>query len=442
MIRRLYYRIQGFFRRLIGDGGAWGLIRLALAGITVLIVASVDRWLWLEPGTQPAPLYTPYGWRYLVPPIAALAAGLLAVANYLVRLHELPRSRAGVRYLLGSAFGLGVPHLDVKDGKLVLDELECHSLRQIGGPGYLNIHPGSAVVLETLARPSTTLGEGVHFVNRLQRIRDVISLADQHYETASVTAASKDGIQVNVKRIQYRYRLMTGHRPRDYTRRTTRDPYPFSEQAAHDWAYRRSVRRDGLSPWESMVRFAVEGVITDYINVNWFDQVTTPLLDQNDPRRQMIVNMNASALRTRLRAHGTDLLWFDIGNFEPVRPEVFDQRVENWSTTWAGVASLELAVGEAERLAANEQGRAEAQAEMLTSILKAMGSVNYGPPSGEQMLNLFLLRTAQLLETMVESSTVAARRDRPEQPDSVGLSRMLNSDSGQTILDVRIKDKD
>lgn len=407
---------------LLGGGQAWGYLRLGLMLILVYLWAAWNRRMWVEPGAEPYPLWWPIGWRYFIPAVFALLGGLLAAGNYAARLYQLNNWRAGLRYVWANAASLGLPRLQVQDGKPEIEVGQSNLIQQVGGPGYLYVRPGTAVALESLTQPTRVLGAGRHFITRTERIRDLISLADQHASTERLSNMSKDGIEVAVQKIKFRYRLLADpHAPP--ARRTAQDPYPFLAEAARNLVYQRSVNAAGLLAWDQAVRNAVEGVLTNYITVNWFDKVMAPLPSQADPRAAMDEQMRG--IQGNLQGFGTELLWADIGHFTPASSTVDDQRVETWGVKWVGEADMETARSDADRQAAQELGRAEAQAEMLNNLLGVIMSASRGRSPQQNLSTIILLRTAQLLDTMVEAGRSAASRTPPEQPDSLAVRRML-----------------
>lgn len=413
---------------LLGGGGRfWGYARLALAGLICGLGALFARAMWEAwwPA-QTDPLGNWWGLRYLLPALAALLAGLLTAANYARRLYGLSGTRAGLRYIIAGAFNALMPRLTIQDGQPELDPGELNLILQVGGPGYLNVRPGSAVLTERLDRPNEVYGAGLHTLSRLEHIREIISLADQHGATERLSLLSKDGLEVIVQSLQFRFRLRMGRLSRDYRRRSVDDPYPFSARAAHDLAYRRSVNAAGLTPWTQTVRLAVEGTISEYVTSNWFDQSTAPRLDAEDPRQKM--NDEMQKVRGRLQNTGTDLLWFDIGNFAPASPYVDEQRVETWGTKWLGAADLQTARSDAYRIRAEKLGRAEAQAELVTRLLDALKDLPANGVTPENLTTLFVMRTAQLLDTMVEGGILASRRTPPLQPPSLTVTRMMKEE--------------
>ena len=427
--RRLIESLGSFMSHIMGGGRLWGLLRLVLVLIWICFLTSWGRYIWNERGSQPASLFWWWGLRFWVLPLAALAGALLGGSLYVKRLHTLRRHRVAMQHLAANAFSLGIPVLSIKDGESEQLAGQANLVEAIGGPGKVNVRPGSAVIVETLQKPTRVLGAGLHILTRLEHLRSIINLADQHGMTEEVVAASKDGIELKVQRLQYRYRLLTGRQPRDYRRRTREDPFPFSHDAARKMAYMRTAFPNGqVTPWDGVVRFAVEGVVTDYLNSHQFDPSTTPLDPKSNPRAIMITDMNAKAIRERLRGTGTELLWFDIGNFEPNYPEVVSQRLETWGTKWSGLAAIEEAKGEAKRLSTQEIVRAEAQAEMLKSILEIFEDMDLKEDAQNNIHQLIVIRTAQILETMVEANRASLHRETIEQPHSITLRRFEHED--------------
>jgi hypothetical protein len=117
-----------------------------------------------------------------------------------------------------------------------------------------------------------------------------------------------------------------------------------------------------------------------------------------------------------LRKRGTELSWIDIGSFEIPNKQVEQQRLSTWQAEWMGNARLARSYGEAQRLAYQEIGRAEAQAEMLISIMHALSDVNLRGGTRQSLRDMILVRTAQLLEAMGESVPKEAKT-LPEAPE-------------------------
>jgi hypothetical protein len=166
----------------------------------------------------------------------------------------------------------------------------------------------------------------------------------------------------------------------------------------------------------------VDDAITGFIQKNQLDRVTAPMFTGEDPRTTIGKDLLSKPFRDRFRDYGTELLWFDIGNFEIPEKKVDEQRFNAWLAKWTGNANVVRAYGDAQRLAYQELGRAEAQVEMLTSITYALNDAGLDEDLTEQqrdqkvkqnIRNIILARTAQVLEAMT------AIYNGPETPSAL-----------------------
>jgi hypothetical protein len=170
-------------------------------------------------------------------------------------------------------------------------------------------------------------------------------------------------------------------------------------------AYNRSVSKDGLTAWHDAVKGVITGSIAAYITSHQLDQITAPRYGEGDPRREISTRLNTPQVRDALKEIGAQLLWCDIGHFGVEVKGVLEQRIETWRAGWVGRANVKRAYGEARRVAHQEIGRAEAQAEILMSIIHALDDINLGnkEQTDRNIRNLILIRTAQVLEAMASS---------------------------------------
>ena len=336
--------------------------------------------------------------RFAIAPLAAMGFAILLGARYVQDIYELPTYIAGIQYMLAALFGFRYPVLKITNGHSILEPDGFNLLDKIGGPGWLIVEPGNIVLLERLDSPSDVRGAGVHFVNRFHRIKNIISLKDQHAAPRDVTAITKDGIFVTVRDFQFGFRLETGHRNiSDPTHRTLSNPYPYSVKAAKNVTYNRSITKDGTPvPWDKAVQFSIDSAITDYINQHFLDQILFPLSTQEDPRYIMSRDITEKK-RAGLRMYGAELLWHDIGPFD-VAPTIQEQMIKAWSTKWIGNASVLRAEGDAVEVTSQERGRAEGEVDMLNSVMRALDDDTIPEDLDENMWNIVLSYTAQIIE--------------------------------------------
>lgn len=391
--------------------------------------------------------------RYALAPLAAMLVILFLGAHFVREIYELESYHSALRYLTSVLFdgppysyllppsGLLLPGSVISDGQMKIEDEKSENLiEKIGGPGWLTIEPGNVVVLERLDRKSLVLGAGLHYISRFEHIKDIISLDDQRWDALPIRAITRDGFLVIVNGFQFGYRLASEHSENGHTRRSLSDPYPFSIHATQIHAYERSVGANGETwEWGKVVQFRLDGTITDYINKSFLDQITAPLIANNDPRNAINQEITDLKMRTGLKNFtGAELLWHKIGDFEveplesdpdkdpnnddkkEIRRSIKDQRLKSWLAQWTGTAAVIRARGVAEKLSQEESGRAETTAVMLQSIMNALNDTGVSEGSDEEvkkrlddnMWNIVLARTAQILESL--TSFYGERLDMPD----------------------------
>lgn len=372
-------------------GMLWLLVLVAATAVFALLDVVLFR-LSTLPGMS---------WRYwLIPPVI-LVFLLLTGARFTRVAYSLGDLSSGWRSLMASLFSFDLPILVIADGKPLIDSLgEPNLIQSIGGPGYLHIHPGNVVLLEGLDGQLRVLGAGRHFITRLERVKEVFSLEERYAQVETIAATSRDGLEVVARDIRYRYRLDSGRQGDVGLGRTPENPYPYSEQAVIQAVYNRTLDTSGLGEWHTGVNAVVESLIADYIRQNLVDHLTAPIIDSEDPRGRIRKQFFSDDGRARFREKGVELLWIDIGHFETLEKEVAEQRVNTWQARWMGNATIMRAYGESQRLAYEEMGRAEAQAEMLMSIVHGLEDVAAKGEPRQNIRALYLARIAQLLEVM------------------------------------------
>jgi hypothetical protein len=363
--------------------------------------------------------------RYFIAFLAAITIAFFVGGRYVQDIYELSSYRKGLGYVLTCVFGLfGYPRLEIADGKAQVRADEVNTLKEIGGPGFVLIRPGNIVLFERLRSPAAVRSAGKHFISRFESIKDVVPLEEQDGVWPESIASTRDGIEVHVKDIRFRYRLYPGRRFGGFTSRTWEEPYPYSPQSVVKYAYNRTIDDKGqVNSWFNTVKFIVDKAITDYITTHTIDELTAPGLSGDDPRGKIKQTLDSPKSRRSLRDMGAEILWCEIGHFEITDKRVSAQRLETWQTKWSGKADLVRAEGEARRMAYQELGRAEGQAEMLQSIARSLDEL--GLKKGEalsRVRSIVLIRTAQILEAMTEryrlhGGETSGQGQLPENPD-------------------------
>jgi hypothetical protein len=373
-----------------------GLLRLALVILLILISADLCV-LTFETPEKLINVFLQIG-RYSLVPLGVLLLIFLLGAEFIQDLYNLDHYSSAVKHLCASMFQLFLPALKVVNDVEQLNDdnlLVC-----VGGPGRLNIEHGNVVVLERLESPSSVLGAGRHSVGRFNRIKNVVSLIDQDVQPEkAIVATTKDGIVVEVHNLQIRCRIYTGHKDGS-AKRTLKNPYPYSVQAVRNMTYDVIVGADGKSgKWQNSVLNAVVGALTSFINAHLLDRVIYPRFEENDSRSEIAKKIESAEMRAKLKSTGGELIWYDLGEFQ-VAEEIEERRREaRFANLW-GMATVIRAQGEAERIANQERGRAEGQVNLLSGIIQALSESDVSDKTDENLWNIVLARTAQVIESM------------------------------------------
>ena len=341
------------------------------------------------------------GIRFLLAPWVLLVVLVLISILYIQISFGLPNLKSALRYFFACMFGLQVPVLVIGDSKAQTGIGQEHIILKVGGPGYLVIQTGNVVLLEDLSGKLRVVGAGRHFISRLESVKEIASLEERFAHIEKLSATTKDGIEIVVRDIRYRYRLCGDPNVKSDAGRQSEKVFSFSEQAVIQMTYNRTLAPDGIGTWHMGVNQVVDTVISDYISQHPVDSITAPQTQGIDARGDIYHEFYSQSGRNRFREKGAELIWIDIGHFETPEKTVIEQRLSTWQARWLGNANLVRASGETQRTASLELGRAEAQAELLKNIVHSLESVGTPGEARQQNLRaLYLARIAQLLDAM------------------------------------------
>lgn len=364
--------------------------------------------------------------RYVLIPLSAFLIAFIGSMNYVQDIYHLPRVGQAFHYVFSSLFGFFYPAIHVDGGKIDDEDPDDETniedknvLRAIGGPGFVRIQPGNAVAFRDWQGAGGIETNRLYFMRPFEMIARVVNLEDQHGHIDEQPATTSDGIRLRLKNIDYRFcvlrpeqKLAELPKPKRSERgqpmqRNLTVPFPFSEAAITSIAYSFAVSDRGLDRWYDVVSRAVSGALGSFISSHSLDYLTAPRQDGQNPRRELRVELFASAVRESLRKVGAELHWMDIGHFdvddlqENKEQDPVDQaRTKFWAAHWIGDAKTIRSYGEARHIIYQELARAEAQAEMIMSITDALRNITFGPNQAETLRQIFLARTAQILEAL------------------------------------------
>lgn len=313
------------------------------------------------------------------------------------------------RYFRSCFFGVNPPNVRIRNATQESQWQEM--VEKIGGPAMLDIDPGFAVLTETLTEPAKVYGQGRNqFMSRHERIYEIVDLREQEGMIEKMDAMTRDGIKVIVENIKFNYRIWDSRWDGLYKDQSIiRNPYPYSIEAIYNYTYNRFVQHTDnkkmVAPWADTVQGRVKGIIGKYISGHKLDDVIAPTEhDQKDPRDDIRQKAYENEFKDGLRRIGTLMRWWDPGEFRSDE-NVEKQFITNWSADIESDIKINQAYGDAQKLAYEELGRAEAEAELLMSIIHAMDGVNLGANKAQTLQNLILLRTAQVIKALNTPAT-------------------------------------
>lgn len=265
---------------------------------------------------------------HLIPVAAALWLGQRLAAHYLTDLFELESPSIASNYLRASLFGLGYDTLNVAQGDSKLLDRRSPLLR-IGGPGYLRVHLGYAVVMETADGKPRVYGPNQHkFIDGFERLRDVVDLRDQLRELDEVRAVTADGIEIRARDIKMMFRVYGGGEER-----SLQTPYPYTEGAIRRLVYGRAVTEAGMSNWTDELADLAAAEVRSFVGSLTLEAFLAlqPEADSSQqgqpdsetgagtfhiPRRKLTERFHTEGARSRLEDHGLELDWVGVGTWE------------------------------------------------------------------------------------------------------------------------------
>jgi hypothetical protein len=342
--------------------------------------------------------------RYWLPLLVVFLLALILSARYVQTFYGMQGNIfPAIQYIFASTFGMFYPAIIIEGEDLNSIQDDQGALWRIGGPGFVFIRPGIAVLFRRFNQPDTICLDRVYFMRPFETIGSIAVLSDQCGNRDEVWAVTRDGIQLLLKDINFSYRLSQDN---DRTQsRSIENPYPFSEEAMMDFTYNLSAG----DSWEGAVRRFVVGEITSFISSHEIDYLTAPRKNDQEPRLDFRNQLFTNGITQRLKNIGTELLWIDVGHVDILEvnkeshQNVDGQRFAYWASSQIGIVNAIHAKGDADRIAYQERGRVEAQAELLKNITASMEGFDQTGDPAENLRKILLVRTAQILEGLGEA---------------------------------------
>ncbi|HZU86557.1 MAG TPA: hypothetical protein VFF78_03670 [Anaerolineaceae bacterium] len=344
-------------------------------------------------------ILNPVNSRFLIAPLAAILIVWVAAANYLRGMFNIPTFRMALDHIFSALFFVNMSSTRISRSQRVTVPGVQNKIDIIGGPGYVEVEQDSAVLVRG---PYGNLRAGsgrVLFIRNFERIVNIISTEDQHDRQEEKTLTTRDGIKLILRNMDWRYRVLPPEGEND-GQRSLSNPYPMSQDALRNMTYNMSADVNGNMDWRIAVKNIVTGAVEDFVYANNLDDVTSPSFAGGDPRRRMREQAFVPGITNSLRNIGARLLWIDAGVPEIPEPDVDNSRINLWASDLMGDSEARMAYAQARASIYHEQGRAEGQAELIIGITEALNQVELGDNPEQNLRNILLFRTAQLLEAM------------------------------------------
>ncbi len=380
--------------------------------------------------------------KYAAPVVLAFLFVWWRAGNFLNDLYGLKPPASGHLHVLAILFGLGVPFLRARRGKLEYDPAYAAGAI-IGGPAWLIVTENTAVVIERGAGFSRIEGPGIHYLHLHERVRAAVDLNTQQRRSREKTY-TKDGIPIEVDvdlvfkitdRVMdgdappspprapgplTRLKLALGRRVPAAILEATR-PHRFSREAVRRTVYESAILNPDQPP-DWVLRFANmrAGDISDRMAEMRLDEICAPEDPDRHPLRE-IVQAGLEAARQAGLRQGVDVLEMSMGTIEPpekLSDQFTGQLIANWQVEWRRRARMLEAQGAASAMQSLEEARAEAQANMIQALTEgyriAIGESSDPKTSHE----VIALRFIDTLEALMQNEL---EKEQKKKPPDLGL---------------------
>ncbi len=384
---------------------------------------------------------------YPLPAWLALQTVLAFGAKFLQSVYHLKTPPQ--QHVNGIMYGRSVGEVTAAGNKLNYNATNP-AIEMIGGPMRVTVADRTAIVTEIGGRFGRVLGAGVYPLRPHERIRAVIDLQIQQKKVRE-KALTKDGIPLELD-IEMAFRVteqdIPGEAPPDppppigLTARLLRligrpvsptllaaaTKHRFSREAVRRIVYETSIfSADAAPDWAQAFASVRAGDITEQFSELRLDDLSSPE-DPDVHPLAAIVQKGLANGRQAASAMGIDILNMSIGIVEPsadIKENVNEQRLGNWMIEWKRRAKILEAEAEAEELQAMEEARAEAQADMIESLLASFRVATDG--RSQASADVIAMRFVDALETLMhtQASASTSEEESGEQPDQTAKTVLI-----------------
>ena len=393
---------------------------------------------------------------YPLPALLALLTAMSLGASFLQNVYQL--KTPPIRHIQAMLFGGSAGHALARGSKITYSGADP-AAELIGGPLWVTVADRTAILTERGAKFERILGAGVHRLKSHERVRAVVDLQIQQRKfPGRARALTKDGIPLELEievafrvseqdisgeapppppppiGLKARLRLLFGLRVSP-TLLEAAKKHRFSREAVRRLVYETAISSlDSPPDWTQTFVVVRAGDITEQISDMRLDDLSSPE-DPDIHPLNVIVEKGLTNARQAAAAQGIDVLNMEIGIVEPsaaIKSNIDEQRIGNWMIEWKRRAKILDAEAKAIETQAIEEARAEAQANMIESLIAGFGAATAGDPRLSN--DVIALRFIDALETLMQAKSEQREQEKnpEEQPDQ----------SAKTVLIARANRKE
>jgi len=332
-------------------------------------------------------------WWFVAPALVGIVIALIRAGQFVALMYSFKAVGHGIAFVAHATFGLPMSggSITVQHGQISGDPTADHEiLTKLGGPGVLEVKENTAVLTERGARYSRVLGPEGHTLKPFERIRMIYDLRTQNM-TGNEVGVTKDGIPVRAPVITlFRFMKRMPNEPPSAPKHarflsvlshfiwntplgSVTEP-PVSPEALRQALYEVHVNPPNKIKWTNTAHSAAGGGVRDEITHRTLDELFLPDDPERNPRREIATQLQQAG-KSALAGRGIELVDSGFTNLQVPRAVTL-QRRDTWQVTWDKESTITRSTGEAEGFLQFQTARAEAQAELVKSIIQAIRSMD------------------------------------------------------------------
>jgi regulator of protease activity HflC (stomatin/prohibitin superfamily) len=265
-----------------------------------------------------------------------------------------------------------------------------------GGPAILNIQDGFSAYLEQGGHFSRVLGPGYHVLQRFETIRAVLDTRPMTIN-GQVSTWTVDGIMVEV---QFRLVCKVGKEIRERGDRL----FPVNPEAVRQVMESVTVKVDPdtgdyyETAWKNGVVGTVQGVIANHITRYYLDELFFLQENEESIRRVALIE----SVQQQARKRGISVLDLHIARID-LPDAINQQRINFWKADQKRYMATKEGETRAYQIMSLEKARAEAQRDLLFSLIENMNDIERDGSMNELLMYLSEVLDQNLKDPLLRS---------------------------------------